>query len=381
MHLFGRVLVCHSPARHAGGVAQLSLGREVVDLNNDAVDLVHQGVALLAVLVNEVEDRLGVCGNFAVGAHGQTPGGEQIVGLVLGGNVQAGARADAVHVHAQRARGGNRRVLLAQGACRGVTRVREGVLAGGNHGLVELLEVGGGDEHLAANLDFFGVVLTGQLLRDARDGAHIVGDVFAGGAVAAGCRAHEGAVAVEQVHGEAVNLQLGQPLRCGAGEGSDALFGLGQPGAELFEGENILEGVHALQVGDGCESLDGFTANFLSGRVVRDQVRVLRLNDFEAAVELIVLGVREEGRILVVVGAAGGTNLIGQFRVLSTQGLGNLCGVLGGGSLLGGVVLSHPSSLAFLLRLSPIARHIARFRASMFASRLARVVRARTQQC
>ena len=101
---------------------------------------------------------------------------------------------------------------------------------------------------------------------------------------------------------------------------------------------------------------------------------MLRLDDFEAAVERIVLGVREEGRVLVVVGAAGGTNLIGQFRVLGAQGLGNLrsvfCGVfcgalcssLGGGSLLGGVVLSHPSSLAFLLRLSPIARHIGRFR-------------------
>ena len=134
-------------------------------------------------------------------------------------------------------------------------------------------------------------------------------------------------------------------------------------------------------MGDGCEGLDGFAADFLGGRVVGDDERVLRLNNFEAAVELIVLGVREEGCVLVVVGAAGGTNLIGQFRVLGTQGFSNLCRVLGGGSLLGGVVLSHPSSLAFLLRLSPIARHIARFRASMFASRLARVVRARTQQC
>ena len=333
----------------------------------------HQGVALLAVLINEVEHRLGVSGDLTVGAHGQAPGGKQIVGLVLGGNIQAGARTDAVHVHAQRARGGNRRVLLAQRACRGVTRVREGVLAGGNHGLVELLKIGGGDEHFAADFNLFGVVLAGQLLRDARNGAHVVGDVFAGGAVAAGCRAHEGAVAVEQVHRQAVDLQLGQPLRCAAGEVPGALFGLGQPGAQLFEGEDVLEGVHALQVGDGCEGLDGFAADFLGGRVVGDQVRVLRLNDFEAAVELIVLGVREEGCVLVVVGAAGGTNLIGQFRVLSTQGLGNLrsvfCGVfcgalcssLGGGNLLGGVVLSHPSSLAFLLRLSPITRHIGRF--------------------
>ena len=329
-------------------------------------------MALLAVLVNEVEHRLGVGGDFAVGAQGQAPGGEQIVGLVLGGNVQAGARTNAVHVHAQRARCGHCRLLLAQRACRGVTRVREGVLAGGNHGLVELLKIGGGDEHFAADLYLFGVVISGQLLRDARNGAHVVGDVFAGGAVAAGCRTYEGAVAVEQVHRQAVDFQLGQPLRCATGEVADALLGLGQPGAQLLEGEDVLEGVHALQVGDGRESFDGFTADFLSGRVIRNDERVLRLNDFEAAVERIVLGVGEEGRVLVVVGAAGGTNLIGQFRVLGTQGLGNfrgvfcgaLCSSLGGGSLLGGVVLSHPSSLAFLPVLSPITRHPLPYRSS-----------------
>ena len=231
VHLFGRVLVRDRPARHAGGVAQLSLGREVVDLNDDAVDFVHQGVALLAVLINEVEDRLSVIGDFAVGAHGQTPGGEQVVSLVLSGNVQAGARTDAVHVHAQRARGGNRRILLAQRACRGVTRVRKGVLTCGNHGLVELLKISGRDEHFAADFNLLGVVLAGQLLRDARNGAHVVGDVFTGGAVAAGCRAYEGTVAVEQIHRQAVNLQLGQPLRCATGEVPGVLFGLGQPGA------------------------------------------------------------------------------------------------------------------------------------------------------
>ena len=113
MHLFGRVLVRHRPARHTGGVAQLSLGREVVDLNDDAVDFVHQGVALLAVAVDEVEDALDRIGQLTVGAHGQAPGGEQVVGLKLGGNLQAGTRADAVHVHAQRSGGGHRGVLLA----------------------------------------------------------------------------------------------------------------------------------------------------------------------------------------------------------------------------------------------------------------------------
>ena len=170
-----------------------------------------------------------------------------------------------MHVHAQRARGGNRRILLAQRACRRVTRVSEGVLAGGDHGLVELLKISGGDEHFAADFNLFGVVLTGQPLWDARDGAHVVGDVFASGAVAAGCRAYEGAVAVEQVHRQAVNLQLGQPLRCATGEVPGALLGLGQPGSQLLEGEDVLEGVHALQVGDGRESFDGFAADFLGG--------------------------------------------------------------------------------------------------------------------
>ena len=291
VHLFGRVLVRHGPARHARGVAQLRLGCEIVDLDDDAVNLVHEGVALLAVAVDEVEDALDRIGQLTVGAHGQAPGGEQVVGLKLGVNLQAGTRADAVHVHAQRSGGGHRRVLLAQRTCRCVTRVREGVLAGGNHGLVELLEVGGGDEHLAANLDFFGVALAAQLLRDAGDGAHVVGDVLAGGAVTAGCRAHEGAVAVKQVHGQAVDLQLGEPARGGAGKVADALLGLGQPGAQLLEGEDVLEGVHAFQVGDGREGFDGFAADLLGGRVVGDDERVLGLDDFEAAVESIVLGI------------------------------------------------------------------------------------------
>ena len=114
VHLFGRVLVRHGPARHARGIAQLRLGCEIVDLDDDAVNLVHEGVALLAVAVDEVEDAPDRIGQLAIGAHGQAPGGEQVVGLKLGGNLQAGARTNAVHVHAQRSGSGHRRVLLAQ---------------------------------------------------------------------------------------------------------------------------------------------------------------------------------------------------------------------------------------------------------------------------
>ena len=64
-------------------------------------------------------------------------------------------------------------------------------------------------------------------------------------------------------------------------------------------------------MGDGREGLDGFAADLLGGRVVGNDERVLRLNDFEAAVERIVLGVGEEGGVFVVVGTACGTNLIG----------------------------------------------------------------------
>ena len=105
-------------------------------------------------------------------------------------------------------------------------------------------------------------------------------------------------------------------------------------------------------MGDGREGFNGFTANFLGGRVVGNDERVLGLDDFEAAVKRIVLSIGEEGGILVVIGAAGCANLIGQLGVFGAQGLGNLCGVFSGvlcmslgGSSSGGVVLSHPSSL------------------------------------
>ena len=167
----------------------MRLGREVVDFNDDAINLVHEGVALFAVAVDEIEDALDRIGQLAIGAHGQAPGGEQVVVS----NWVAISRPVREPMPCTYMLSGREAVTAASfwrrepaAALRGFAK---GFFAGGNHGLVELLKVGGGDEHFAANLDFFGEVLAAQLLRDACNGANVMGDVLAGGAVAAGCGA------------------------------------------------------------------------------------------------------------------------------------------------------------------------------------------------
>ena len=52
--LLGRVLVCDRPARCAAGRAELVVQRQLVDLDDDAVDLVFDVVAMRAVVPDEV---------------------------------------------------------------------------------------------------------------------------------------------------------------------------------------------------------------------------------------------------------------------------------------------------------------------------------------
>ena len=59
VHLLGRVLVGDRPPRRAAGRAELVVQRELVDLDDDAVDLVLDVVPVLAVVADEVVGALG----------------------------------------------------------------------------------------------------------------------------------------------------------------------------------------------------------------------------------------------------------------------------------------------------------------------------------
>ena len=81
--LLGRVLPGDGPPRRPRGGAEPTLQCDLVDLDDDAVDLVHDVVAVLAVVGDELLDRLEVVTTLARSLRGQAPGLERVVGLAL----------------------------------------------------------------------------------------------------------------------------------------------------------------------------------------------------------------------------------------------------------------------------------------------------------
>ena len=272
--LLGRVLVGGGPAGHSGGVAQAALKGVVVELEDDAVDLVDEvvavgGIALDVSLTLDASPHHGV-----VGGHRQPPAGQQLVPLVLPGGEAlprcGGDRTDSVGDHRQGPGGGDGGVLLAQRAGGRIAGVGEDLQEGGSVGLplhvpgaallVEGLEVLGGEVDLSAHLEQRRVGVAGQDEGDRGDGAHVTGDVLTGGAVAAGRGPGEDAVLVGQGHGQAVDLDLcchGELVVADPGLGDHALG----PLLDLVEGEDVLKGVHALVVRGGGEVGDGAPAH------------------------------------------------------------------------------------------------------------------------
>lgn len=185
----------------------LALQGHLVDLDDDPVDLVRAVVPVLPVVGHELLNRGDVGQDAHLVGRRQPPGAEGGIPLALALDVEAAARADAVHEHAQRAGGRDLGVLLAQGARGGVAWVGERRLARLDEARVEVGERRRREEHLAADLDEVGHVVARQTLGDALDGAHVVGDVLAGAAVTAGQGTHEAPLLVEQVDGQAVDLQ------------------------------------------------------------------------------------------------------------------------------------------------------------------------------
>ena len=272
--LLGRVLVGGGPAGHSGGVAQAALKGVVVELEDDAVDLVDEVVAVGGVAL-DVGLALGAAPDHGVvGGHRQPPAGQQLVPLVLPGGEAlpwcGGDRTDPVGDHRQGPGGGDSGVLLAQRAGGRIAGVGEDLQEGGSVGLplhvagaallVEGLEVLGGEVDLSAHLEQGGVGVAGQDEGDRGDGAHVTGDVLTGGAVAAGRGPGEDAVLVGQGHGQAVDLDLcchGELVVADPGLGDHALG----PLLDLVEGEDVLKGVHALVVRGGGEVGDGAPAH------------------------------------------------------------------------------------------------------------------------
>ena len=104
--------------------------RDLVDLDHDAVDLVLDVVPVLAVVVDVAPAPRSRSSTTSKRSEiGSPHAAQRGVGLALALGVEALARADAVHEHAQRPGRGDPRVLLPQRAGGGVARVGERRLA------------------------------------------------------------------------------------------------------------------------------------------------------------------------------------------------------------------------------------------------------------
>ena len=313
--LFGRELVGGRPARRARGRAEGTLQVQVVDLDDDAVDLVDEAVAVRADLGDPLFDSLPARQQARVGRDGQAPVPQLLVPAHLGGRlgeVLPGLdEADAVGDHREGALGGLGRVLLTQRSGGRVARVDESLFPGLNAGLVEGGEVGDREVDLAAHLDAGGNG-TGQGLRDRGDGSRVGGDVFADVAVASGRGAHEAAVLVQEVDGQAVDLDLGRHLEVGDTGG---LGHAGLPAGELLEGEHIVERHHLGEVAHFGEPGVDAATHAHCGRVGATQLRVAFLNLLNLAVQAVVVRIREGRRITVVVCGAGLVDAVNELVV------------------------------------------------------------------
>ncbi len=191
----------------------------VVDLDHQAVDLVFDVVAVFAPVPHPLDDRVGALHAGGVRGDGQPPGREGRVGVGLRTGLETLHPAVAVAVHAQAPTRGDGRVLLAERTGGGIAGIREGRFALGHQPGVEGLEVLEPEEHLAAHFEQGRnrvSVAAGELFGNVVDRAGVEGDVLAGASVAAGGRADEFAVLVDETQRHAVDLHLAQIVGVGA---------------------------------------------------------------------------------------------------------------------------------------------------------------------
>ena len=155
--LLGRELVGDRPARRPRREPELLALVDVVDLHDDTVDLVAEVVAVLLPVLAVGEHVVERREHLHLGVHREPERAEERQRLgVRGERRHALDLTELVRPERQVAVGGDRRVLLAQAARRGVARVHEQPRARGLGRLVEPLEAGHRHVHLAADLEHVG---------------------------------------------------------------------------------------------------------------------------------------------------------------------------------------------------------------------------------
>ena len=151
-----------------------------------------------------------------------------------------------------------------------------------------------------------------QRRRHVRDGADVQRDVLTGHPVAAGQRADQPAVLVEQVDGQPVHLELAQVVDVDSP--GVALDPLG-PGRQLGGRERVVQAHHPLDVVDGLELGGERATDGLGGRVRRAQLGMTLLDRLQLAHHRVVVAVADRRRVAHEVVEAVPVDLLGQLGV------------------------------------------------------------------
>ena len=280
------------PARRAVQRAQPLAQRELVDLHHRAVDLVAQAVAPLAQRLVVGLRRLDPAARHLAPVDPEAQLAQALEQLPVRLHPElALALADAVREQLERARGGDLRVELAQGAGGRVAGVREQLET-----LRRALRVHGGEggarhQHLPAHLEQRGHGVAAQPQRQRAHGAQVVRDVFAGPAVAAGRAEREGAGLEAQGHRHPVVLGLG-----GVHQRLAAPQVAAHPSVErgqVLRRQGVVERQHRHRMLDRPKARRRRPADPLGGRTRVGPLRVRRLERLSLPEEPVVLGIRD----------------------------------------------------------------------------------------
>ena len=154
--------------------------------------------------------------------------------------------------------------------------------------------------------------------RDVADGADVLGDIVAGGAVAAGGGVFQGAVLVEKGNGHAIDLGFQRYVDILSAEVfPEALVEsdqLGLRGVRVFQLEHIIDAEHGDGVGDLGEAFEGLGADALGGGVGIGELGVSFLQILEFAEQLVVIRIGDFRFGVSVIEAVVVVDELAQFR-------------------------------------------------------------------
>ena len=299
--LLGRKFVGHGPARGSAGGAQVVALPVAVDLDNHAVNLVVDVVAVLLPLGAVAGHLLQGGRAFDIGVDRQAHRAEVLQVLRMAFSARrtgsAGIGLRAVAPEAQTPGCGHGGILLAQAPGGGVARIGKGSFVSLCQFLIQAKEDRHRQVDLTTHLQHTRVLAARQARRDRANCTQVGGDVLAHASVAAGGTAHEDAVPIEKRHRQSVDLELAHEVEVVAA----GALQTAQPRSQLVGGKNVVERQHGRRVLDGRKQLGTLAAHALGWAGRRDQIRESLLECAQLEHQAVVLGVRDGRTIKHVV--------------------------------------------------------------------------------